>query len=180
MPIAQLEYQLDDSILTQRTLRLRIGETDVQSFCDQEAFRLSKKVVVPGFRKGKGPLALLRQHYWKQIEGRAFLELKRAALDQVFSLLDRKHHPFLPPEILAPEKVRLLYGEPLEFSVKYMIDPTSITSNPAVPQPQQGALLPGPQTSHPGNMPLGVPAGPQLPAVQMPSTSPGVLAPEKN
>jgi hypothetical protein len=34
MFIAQLEYAFDDSILTQRTLRLRIGAEDVRLFCD--------------------------------------------------------------------------------------------------------------------------------------------------
>ena len=168
MPIAQLEYKLDSSILTQRTLHLRVGEADVRIFCDQEAFRLRRKVSVPGFRRGNAPLPLLRKHHWKRIEDRAFSELKRAALEQVFSLLQKPDQPFLPPEVLQPNGIKLHYGQPLEFAVKYLTDPTSITTNPQIPQPQQGAVIPGHQIQHPALGGQGIPEGPRLPNAQIP------------
>ena len=47
MLIAQLEFALDDAILTQRTLHLRIGKEDVSIFCDQAAARLNPQPPSP-------------------------------------------------------------------------------------------------------------------------------------
>ncbi len=55
MQIAHLEFQLDESIPTQRTLRLRIGAQDICIFMDRVAAKLKPDVSVPGFRKGKAP-----------------------------------------------------------------------------------------------------------------------------
>jgi Bacterial trigger factor protein (TF) len=163
MQIAQLEYQLDNSILTQRTLRLRIGETDVRVFCDQEAGKLQEKLSVPGFRRGRAPLILLRKFHWKRIEPRAFAELKRAALEQVFRLLDKADQPLTPPEVLDEAKIRVRYGRPLEFAIKYLVDPSGLTVNPQ--QPAGVGVGPPPLQAPCASRPLGVPAGPQLQVV---------------
>lgn len=162
MQITQLEYALDDSILTQRVLHLRIGETDMRLAADAVARRLKQDAVVPGFRKGKAPLARVLTHLWDRISAETFDELKRAAIDQVLEKLDTKDKPFTPPEVLDRDKIVMKYGELLEFAMKYLVDPTSIGRNPE--QPEQGAVIPGSQTDHPINRPLGIPLGPQLPA----------------
>ena len=68
MQIAQLEFQLDNSILTQRKLRLRIGAQDVSIAINQAATKLKPDVAAPGYRKGKAPLALIRKHHAKRVK----------------------------------------------------------------------------------------------------------------
>ena len=117
MQIAHLEYNLDDSILTQRVLKLRIGVADVRIAMDRTCAKMRRDVAVPGFRKGKAPLALIRKHHRKRVHDEAFEELKRAALDQVLKQLPDRDQPFLPPEVLERDKLRLHYNRPLQFAV---------------------------------------------------------------
>lgn len=163
MQIGHLEYNLDDAILTQRTLRLRIGAADVRLAIDRAAANIRDEVSAPGFRKGKAPLAQIRKHHKECIHGKAFEELKRDALDQVLKQLADKDKPFLPPEVLEREKVKLRYGRSLEFAVKYMTDPAGAGQRPGQPGQEPGSVVPGSQVQHPAQGPMGVPAGPMLP-----------------
>ncbi len=166
MLICHLEYALDDSILTQRTLRLRIGAEDVSIFCNQAAARLQSKATVPGFRKGKAPLKRVITRCWDEVSAKAFQELKSSALEQVFSKLDAKDKPLTPPELLEKEKIAIKDGELLEFAVKYLIDPSAISSQPEQPE-QQGAAVQGSEVNHPVTRGMGIPLGPQLPGIRV-------------
>jgi hypothetical protein len=177
--VAHLEYQLDDSILTQRVVRLRVGAGDVCEFSDRVASKLLKKLDVPGFRRGKAPLAYLRWYHWQRIAGETFEELRRAAVQQVLERFEDKDKPFLPPQVLRdtedgivstdqsvgehPSK-RLKYGEDFEFAVKYLVDPSQIGRQPENPQMQvePGAAhqLFAPHNGHH----TGIPSGPILPS----------------
>jgi len=170
MQISHLEYQLNDSILTQRKLRLRIGAADVRIAIDRAAEKIRKDVEVPGFRIGKGPAHLVRKHHSKRVNGMAFDELRKAAIDQVLKQLPDKDQPFLPPEVEDRDKVKIVYLKDLEFTVKYMVDPAGISKRPEQPGQEQGAVIPGSQVSHPGTGPMGIPSGPQLPSA--PSAGP--------
>ena len=169
MQISHLEYQLNDSILTQRKLRFRVGPTDVQFAIDRAAEKILKDVEVPGFRIGKGPVHLVRKHHVKRVNAMAFDELKRAAIDQVIKQLPDKDHPFLPPEVEDSDKVKLVYGKHLEFSVKYMVDPAGISKRPEQPDFQQGSTIPGAQINPASTGPMGIPRGPQLPQAPDPA-----------
>lgn len=179
MQIAHLEFQIDESILTQRTLRLRIGVGDVRVVMDRIARKLREDQPVPGFRKGAAPLTKVLVHHKKRIAVEAFDELKRAAIDQVLKQLPDASQPFLPPEVVEREKVKVLYNRPLEFAVKYMVDPSGIGKNPENPLPQQGQVIPGSQVmqNQPGAM--GIPQNPNLPqAPQAPIAPKAPAAPE--
>jgi hypothetical protein len=171
--LAQLQYKLDDSILTQRALHIRIGEVDTRVAIDRAAQQLKPRVEVPGFRKGKAPLARVRTHHRARIEAMAFSELKSAALEQVFKQLEAKDKPFLPPEVVEPESVRLRYGKELEFQVRYMVDPSGIGSRPE----QAGEHFDPLREIHSRvatGLPQGIPGGPKLPAVPNVPSAPGM------
>jgi hypothetical protein len=169
MQIAHLEFQLDSVILTQRTLRFRIGPQDVSLAMDQAARKIRDEVAVPGFRKGKAPIVQIRRHHRDRVAADAFSELRQAAQDQVFKQLDDGDKPFLPAEVLDRERLKLRYGRPLEFAIKYMVDPAGIGQRPEHPQPEQGAVIPGAQVRHPAVGPPGIPSGPVLPSTPSPA-----------
>ena len=172
MQLAELEYALDNSIPTQRVLRLRIGASDIRQAMDKVASKLQEDEPAPGFRKGKAPLVLIRKHFAKRVGAEAFSELKRDALDQVFKLLDEKDKPFTPPEVLDEDNSKLRYGRPFEFAVKYLVDPAGLSRQPEQPQ-QQGAVVSGAQVQHPILQSMGIPSGPRLPAIPgMPASLP--------
>ncbi len=167
MLLAHLEYTLDNSIMTQRTLRLRIGSSDVELACDRIAAKLRKSQPVAGFRKGKAPLPVVRKECWTRIAAEAFAELKRDALDQVLHRLEPGDQPLIPPEEVDADKIRVNYGRQLEFAVRYLIDPSGITKNPAHPESGQGAVMPGATVLQPGQslaMP-GAVGGVKIPAI---------------
>ena len=173
MLIAHLEYALDNSIMTQRTLRLRVGRDDVAQCMDRVATKLRITSVVPGFRKGKAPLPLVRKHLQDRIAAEAFQELKRAGLDQVMKKLDDADKPFIPPEVLDEAKIKLKYGEELEFAVKYLIDPSGMSRNPQQPEFQQGAVVPGASVQQAMPQFPGAASGPGLPSIPgMPTPPP--------
>jgi hypothetical protein len=175
--IAHLEYQLDSSILTQRTLRLRVGATDVQLFMDRAARKLSGMVTIPGFRRGKAPIHLVRSHQAGRVQAIAFDEIKRTALDQVFKQLQDSDKPFLPPQTPKDKIAKLVYGEPLEFSVTYLCDPAGLSKKPEDPQagfdPLQ-AIQNRIQTMHTP----GIPTGPNLPPIPSVQSAPLPELPE--
>ncbi|MBN2081234.1 trigger factor family protein, partial [bacterium] len=149
MQIAHLEYKLDNTILTQRTLHLRVGAQDVRLAIDQAARKIRGEVEVPGFRKGKAPLAQVRKHHRERVHDEAFRELRKAAQDQVMKQLPDQDKPFIPPEVVDRDKVKLSYGKQLEFALKYMVDPAGVGKNPEQPEFDQGSVRPGSQISHP-------------------------------
>jgi hypothetical protein len=165
MQIAELQYQLDDSIPVQRILRLKVGATDVCIFMDRAASELRKEVVVPGFRKGKGPLWMVRKQYSKQVGARAFQEIKQASFDQALKLLRDEDQPFLPPENVDGEGSAITYGKPLEFAVRYLIDPSGISKSPEQPTTGFDPLRPA-DVGRSTPLPMGVPAGPTLPTAK--------------
>jgi hypothetical protein len=165
MLLAHLEYQLDNSILTQRTLRLRVGADDVAQACDRATRKLAPKVQANGFRKGRAPLEAVRRQFWSRIAAESFDELRRAAIDQSMQHLEPADKPFLPPEVVERDKVKLRYAEPLEFAVKYLIDPTGISASPRQPESAQGAAQPGSAIDHPALQAPGIPRGPALPQI---------------
>jgi len=172
MQIAELEYALDDNIPTQRVLRLRVGASDVSLAIDRVAVKLQHELPAPGFRKGKAPLALIRKHYAKRLEAESFSELKHDALEQVFLLLPEQDKPFVPPEVIEQEKMKLRYDRPFEFAVKYFIDPAGLSRQPEQPQ-QKGAVAPGAKVQHSILQGMGIPAGPQMPVIPgLPVTAP--------
>jgi len=178
MQLAELEYALEDTIPTQRVLRLRIGGSDVRLAMDRAASKLQKETSAPGFRKGKAPLILIRKFHAKRVEADAFSELKRDALDQVFKLLDEKDKPFTPPEVLDEGMAKLRYGRPFEFTVKYLIDPAGLSRQPEQPQ-QQDAVITGAQVQHPILQGMGIPSGPRLPTIPgLPASMPSQPKPQ--
>ena len=171
MQLAQLQYRLDDAILSQRTLHIRVGEIDVCQAMDRAVSRIRRKVAVPGFRKGKAPAKVVRAHHSAYVENAAFEDLRQAALEQVVKKLEPKDRPFLPAEVVDRDKLRLEYGKPLEFSVQYLVDPSGMSASPEQPGQQFNPLAQVHARASAGPA-VGVPGAPRLPSVPTPPSAP--------
>jgi FKBP-type peptidyl-prolyl cis-trans isomerase (trigger factor) len=169
--IAHLEFQLDDSVLTQRILRLRVGAEDVSRAMDRVAKKIQPEVSVPGFRKGKGPTHLIRKHFGGRISAEVIEELKRAALEQVLPQVKEEDKPFIPPDLLDRDNIRLRYGQPLEFAIRYLVDPSARDSQPEAKHDEFDPLS-GLHQQNSRSLPTGVPGGPRLPSA--PSSQTGL------
>jgi len=101
-----------------RELRIEVPAEAVAEEFERAAQRLARAVRVPGFRKGKAPVALVRSRYGKAVEEEAIERLlghyTREALDQ--QGLKPLHSPHLKDMEYKP-------GAPLSFSTVFEIRP---------------------------------------------------------
>ena len=187
LKLVQLAFNIDKSIPSKRTLQLRFGPHDVQAALHQAAAKLRPKVEVPGFRKGKAPIAQVLRHHRARVQVNAVSTLRQSALDEILPKLEQGDQPLTPPK---PEGTppRLRRGQGATMSVSYLVDPTGISRNPENPQAGQGAVIPGTQALASIPQPMGIPAGPKLPQAPglpvtpempgIPGTTPGGGVPE--
>jgi len=67
-----LEYSIDHVDNLTCKLKLTLPSSDVQSEIDESYKTLRKQVSIPGFRKGKVPLDLIKARYGKEVENEVF------------------------------------------------------------------------------------------------------------
>ncbi len=127
---------------------------------DQAASKIRKSVDVPGFRRGKAPTNFVRNHHAGRVSAIAFDELRSASSDQIFKKLEDKDRPFLPAEVIERDKIKLKYGEPLEFSLEYLVDPSGIGKQSSANKFNPLADL---HARIPKGAPQGIPSGPKTP-----------------
>ncbi len=94
----------------QHTLTIELPADELEQRLDEVARRIQRRVQMPGFRKGKTPLAMVRQNFAEAIE-QDFLEthlghLTGEAVDQA------ELKPIVPPLV---RELKLVPGQPLTF-----------------------------------------------------------------
>ena len=102
-----------------RELRVEVGAEQVAGEIDRTAARVARAVRVPGFRKGKAPVDLVRARYGKAIEEEALehllSECTREALAQ--QGLQPLHHPHVSDLDYRP-------GAPLSYRALFEVRPS--------------------------------------------------------
>lgn len=102
----------------QHTLDIEVPREEVESRLDEVARQIQRRASLPGFRKGRVPLELVRQHYAEAVE-QEFLEnfvprLTTEAIDQ--ARLD----PVVPPLV---RNLRFGPGQPMRFEAVVDVRP---------------------------------------------------------
>jgi trigger factor len=102
----------------QHTLDIEVPREEVESRLDEVARQIQRRASLPGFRKGRVPLELVRQHYAEAVE-QEFLEnfvpkLTSEAIDQ--ARLD----PVVPPLV---RNLRFGPGQPMRFEAVVDVRP---------------------------------------------------------
>lgn len=102
----------------QHTLDIEIPSAEIEQGLDQVARRVQRKVALAGFRIGKAPLAMVRQHYAETIE-REFLEqaVPRATSEAV---AEAGLRPVVPPLV---RNLTFQPGEPMTFEAVVEVRP---------------------------------------------------------
>jgi trigger factor len=102
----------------ERTLEIEVPVDEVDRRLDEVARQIQRRASLPGFRKGKVPLELVRQHFADTVE-QEFLEsfvprVTSEAMDQ------ERLNPVVTPEV---RNLRFTPGQPLRFEAVVEVRP---------------------------------------------------------
>jgi trigger factor len=113
-----MNVQVKSSGPWQHTLDVEIPAEDVERRLDESARQIQRRASLPGFRKGKVPLAMVRQHFAEHVEAEfqdAFVpKLVNEAVDQA------QLSPVIPPLVRIPQ---FLPSAPLKLEVVVDVKP---------------------------------------------------------
>lgn len=96
----------------QKEFKVTIPAADFEKKIDAKINEISKTVKLPGFRKGKTPIAMLKQKYQASAMGEVVDEMVRDATDEVIK--DKKLHPVMMPSVKITS---FADGKDVEFEI---------------------------------------------------------------
>ncbi|NOT32583.1 MAG: trigger factor [Candidatus Eisenbacteria bacterium] len=102
----------------QHILDIQIPADEVESRLDEVAREVQRRAVLPGFRRGKVPLHLVRQNFADSIEQRFFETTLPAVTSE--AVRESKLNPVVPPLV---RELRFQPGEPLSFEAVVDVKP---------------------------------------------------------
>jgi trigger factor len=101
-----------------RELELEIPAEDVTKAIDKVAKEFARLANVPGFRKGKAPLTLIRKRFADDIKGEVLQSLVPEKLEKAVN--EQKLQPVSQPSV---EKLDFNEGQPLKFTAVFEVLP---------------------------------------------------------
>src|SRR3984885_2736531 len=102
-----------------RELELEIPADDVTKAMDRVTREFAKLANVPGFRKGKAPLTLIRKRFADDIKGEVLQSLVPETLEKAVN--EAKLQPVSQPSV---EKLDFHEGQPVKFTAVFEVLPT--------------------------------------------------------
>jgi trigger factor len=102
-----------------RELELEIPADDVTKAMDRVTKEFAKLANVPGFRKGKAPLTLIRKRFADDIKGEVLQSLVPETLEKAVN--EAKLQPVSQPSV---EKLDFHEGQPVRFTAVFEVLPT--------------------------------------------------------
>jgi trigger factor len=102
-----------------RELELEIPADDVTKAMDRVTKEFAKLANVPGFRKGKAPLTLIRKRFADDIKGEVLQSLVPETLEKAVN--EAKLQPVSQPSV---EKLDFHEGQPVKFTAVFEVLPT--------------------------------------------------------
>src|SRR5271155_6221504 len=101
-----------------RELELEIPAEDVTKAMDRVAKEFARLANVPGFRKGKAPLTLIRKRFADDIKGEVLQSLVPETLEKAVN--EQRLQPVSQPSV---EKLDFNEGQPLKFTAVFEVLP---------------------------------------------------------
>ncbi len=113
-----MEYKINDLSLTEKEIEVTFAYNEIKTDVETEVKKQTKNIQLPGFRKGKVPITLLKKMYGDTLEYEAS---EKVANQHFWELAKDKHlHPIGQP---ALTDIKFKPGEDLFFKVKYEVIP---------------------------------------------------------
>ena len=113
-----MELKINDLSISEREVEVTFPYEEIKSQLESEILKQTKKIQLPGFRKGKVPVNMLKKMYGDSLE---FEASEKIASDKFYSISKEKHlHPIGQPTITD---LKFNPGENLFFKVKYDVLP---------------------------------------------------------
>ncbi|MHB8578958.1 MAG: trigger factor [Ignavibacteriaceae bacterium] len=113
-----MELKINELSISEREVEVTFPFEEIKSQLESEILKQTKKIQLPGFRKGKVPVNMLKKMYGDSLE---FEASEKIASDKFYSISKEKHlHPIGQPTITD---LKFKPGENLYFKVKYDVIP---------------------------------------------------------
>lgn len=93
----KLSAKIKDLKSCEKLITVKVNKLQIQNEYEKVYLDIGKNAKVPGFRQGKIPVAILKNHYQDEAKGKVLQNLIAASLDQVFT--ENKIEPITRPEI---------------------------------------------------------------------------------
>ena len=113
-----MEYKINDLSITEREVEITFAYDEIKTDVESEVTKQTKKIQLPGFRKGKVPLTLLKKMYGDTFEHEAS---EKVANNKFWEVAKENHfHPLGQPTLT---EINFKPGENLQFKVKFEVMP---------------------------------------------------------
>ena len=113
-----MEFKINELSLTENEVEVTFAYDEIKDNIEGEVKKQSKKIQIPGFRKGKVPVSILKKMYGDSLEYEAS---EKVANNRFWELAENQHlHPLGQPRLTD---LKFKPGEDFSFKVKYEVMP---------------------------------------------------------
>ena len=113
-----MEFKINELSLTEKEVEVTFAYDEIKGNIEGEVKKQSKNIQIPGFRKGKVPVSILKKMYGDALEYEAS---EKVANKSFWDLAESEHlHPLGQPHLTD---IKFKPGEDFTFKVKYEVMP---------------------------------------------------------
>ncbi|MDO8550256.1 MAG: trigger factor [Ignavibacteria bacterium] len=113
-----MEYKINDLTDSQREVEVTLPYDEIKKEIETEVQKQTKKIQMPGFRKGKVPLNMIKKMYGDALEYEASEKIANSKFWQVAK--EKELNPIGQPQLMD---IKFKPGEDLLFKVRYEVLP---------------------------------------------------------
>lgn len=113
-----MEYKIKDLTESEKEVEVTLAYEEIKKEIESEVLKQSRNIQLPGFRKGKVPLSMLKKRFGDALEYEASEKVANARFWEVSK--EKDLNPIGQPQLMD---IKFNPGEELSFKVKYEILP---------------------------------------------------------
>ncbi len=119
-----MDYKINDLSVSEKEVEVTYAYEEIKSDIESEVKKQVKKIQIPGFRKGKVPISIIKKMYGDALEYEASEQI---ANNRFWELANEQHlHPIGKPSLTD---IKFKPGEDFSFKVKYEVMPKIEVTN---------------------------------------------------
>ncbi len=113
-----MEYKINDLTESEKEVEVTLPYNEIKKEIETEVLKQTKKIQMPGFRKGKVPLNMIKKMYGDALEYEASEKVANSKFWQVAK--EKELNPIGQPQLMD---IKFKPGEDLLFKVRYEVLP---------------------------------------------------------